>query len=83
MLNKYDELHEKMFTRLIEWYNIHQYWSRKPTYERATDLRVALKALREIEKEIMDEIQVVRKAVQAKNRATKEKNNNERNNSSN
>jgi hypothetical protein len=79
MLNKYNELHEKMFTQLVEWYNVHQYWSRKPTYEKAVVLRMALKALRETEKEIMDEIQVVKRAVREKNQATKEKNN-ERNN---
>jgi hypothetical protein len=79
MLNKYNQLHEKLFTELVEWYNIHQYWARKPTYEKAAELRKALKSLRETEKQIMDEIQVVRRAVRAKNQATKEKNN-ERNN---
>lgn len=83
MLNKYNELHEKLFTQLVEWYNVHQHWSKRPTYERAFELRRTLKAMRETEKQIMDEIQVVRRAVQAKNKEIREKNKNERNNSSN
>jgi hypothetical protein len=83
MLNKYKELHAKHIDLLVGYYNIHQEYIRKPTYERATLLRNVLSDLREIQKQMRAEIQVVRKQQEQINQSRYKENNNVSNNSSN
>lgn len=61
MLNKYKELHAKHVDLLVEYYNIHIEFMRKPTYERTTDLRKVLSDLREVQTQMRAEVMRVRK----------------------
>jgi hypothetical protein len=72
MLNKYKDLHSQHIDLLVEYYNIHQAYVRKPTYERSILLRNILTKLHRMNKALKDEIQVVRKQMEEERRLKKE-----------
>ena len=72
MLNKYNSMHQRHVDLLVEYYNKHQEWSRKPTIDRSVELRSILSDLRRVQTEMRDEVMKVRRQLEEQRRIKKE-----------
>ncbi len=52
MINKYNELHEKLLDKFVEYHNIHTMWVLRFSQEKTIALRRVLSEMRQIEFEL-------------------------------
>jgi len=65
-------MHEKHVDLLVQYYNKHQEWAKKPTIGRSVELRNILSDLRRVQTEMRDEVMRVRRQLEEQRRINKE-----------